>query len=119
MISKIIGIENTLTLGKEFEGLQCYFPKFNTHINPENPPSMFRILTEIIGRENTLKLSKEFGGEFIYFPKFNSHMSPHLKERDQRIIDDFKKHNVNYLAQKYGVTQNRIYQIVRKWRKKR
>lgn len=79
---------------------------------------LYQTIAKIIGDENALKIGKEFGGENIYFPKIDSHMSPWVKHKNQEIFEKFKEKGVKELAKEYGLTSERIYQIIREQRAK-
>ena len=108
-----------MKLGKEFGGEQFYLLKLKSYIKPKKFSAIYQIIAEIIGIENALKLGKELAGEAIYLPKLNSNMSPLLKERDRRILEEFKDYSVKAIARKYNITSCRIYQIIRRERAKR
>ncbi|MBI3584003.1 MAG: hypothetical protein HY096_08645 [Nitrospinae bacterium] len=79
---------------------------------------LYQTIAKIIGAENALKIGKEFGGENIYFPKIDSHMSPLIKHKHQEIFEKFKEKSVKEISKEYGLTRNRIYQIIKEKRAK-
>lgn len=74
------------------------------------PDGICKAIAEEIGAENLLKLSVLVGGSSFYMPKAESILRP---LRDQKIKEAYNGYNSPELAEKYGVTQRHIQQIVR------
>jgi Mor family transcriptional regulator len=76
----------------------------------EDLPEIYRRFAVIIGIENTLKLAEHLGGMQIYFRKLEPFL---MKKRDELIRQEFDGRNIGYLAKKYGLSERRIYEIIR------
>lgn len=59
------------------------------------------------------EIRKEWGGLNLYIPKCEA---KGLSERDLEIHDRFNGRNHGQLAREYGLSTNRIYQIIKKHR---
>lgn len=73
----------------------------------------YQQIARVIGIENTLKLGREFSGEQVYLPKLNNCIS---RERNRKIVEEFKGDNYEELAKKYGLTTFWIRKLVKKHR---
>ena len=60
-------------------------------------------------RELTEHVRHTFGGQQIYIPKGRAY---DLSQRDQEIARRFTGHNRDTLCREYGITLQRLYQIV-------
>ncbi len=67
-------------------------------------------IAEAIGLDAYLLLSKTFGGTSIYIAKAEEIL--HRKTRDEQIRNEFNGNNYSQLAQKYGLTEVWIRNIV-------
>lgn len=75
-------------------------------------PEQQREILDLIGYEAYENLVNSFGGCYIRPPRINDLTRP---LRDKKILEDYYK-GISYkeLADRYGVTVNRIYSIIRK-----
>lgn len=78
-------------------------------ISMEDLPDAYSAVAEIIGIENTIKLSQHLGGLAFYFPKLDWLLQ---KKRDEAIRKEFNGTNHKELAQKHGLSEIWIRQIV-------
>lgn len=76
----------------------------------------YQQIARVIGIENTLKLGREFSGEQVYLPKLNNCIS---RERNRKIVEEFKGGNYGELARKYGVTSFWVRNIIKKHRREK
>lgn len=72
-------------------------------------PSSFYTVAEIIGDEAARKLCEAFGGDTIYVPKVETLDSA---DRVAEIRAAYNGSNIKALAERYGLTRMRVYQIV-------
>lgn len=72
-------------------------------------PGSFYTVAEIIGEDAARKLCEAFGGDTIYVPKAETLDSA---DRIAEIRKAYNGGNAKVLAERYGVTRMRIYQIV-------
>lgn len=56
-------------------------------------------------------IKTEWGGQSVYIP---SRSAAELSERDERIREQYDGKNAKDLAQQYGITPERVRQIVKK-----
>lgn len=61
-------------------------------------------------------MAEHWGGQLIYFPKC---ITQKISRRNQQIWQDFTGTNYSELAKSYGLSLQRIYQIIGECRKKR
>jgi Mor family transcriptional regulator len=76
-------------------------------IPPEELPDPYPDLAKTIGLEATLKLARVLGGECVYFRKLDVQM------RNRRILEEYDGYNMRKLSAQYGITAQRIKQIIR------
>lgn len=82
--------------------------KWAKEITLEDLPFKEKAIAEIIGLANYIEFARIYGGTRIYVNK----LEESLKDaRDKKISDEYTKYNVNFLAKKYNLTENRIRQI--------
>lgn len=72
---------------------------------------LFREIATEIGMDNFLKLLRLVGGGDFYVPHLKSILRP---LRDKKIQEEFNGGNTKELAQKYGVTQRWVRQIIKR-----
>lgn len=82
--------------------------KWMLRIPPEELPEPYPYLAQIIGLEATLKIAMALGGEGVYFRKID------VKMRNRRILEEYNGYNVRALSAKYGITRQRVKQIVKR-----
>lgn len=63
-----------------------------------------------LGRRVADMLAEDWGGSNIYIPK---NLASRFRRRDAELYRGFTGHNVQELAQKYGLTQQRVYSIIK------
>ena len=68
------------------------------------------------GRRVADMLAEDWGGSNIYIPK---NLASRFRRRDAELYRGFTGHNVQELAQKYGLTQQRVYSIIKAERARR
>ena len=61
-------------------------------------------------------LPEDWGGSSVYIPK---NLAARLRKRDATLYREFTGNNVAELAQKYGLTQQRVYAILKAERTRR
>lgn len=64
---------------------------------------------DLIGKDNFKKLMEEYGGTYFYIPKTDK---IERRERNEQIKAEFDGYNFRELAQKYGLTEVTIRNIV-------
>ena len=69
-----------------------------------------------LGRRVADMLAEDWGGSNIYIPK---NLASRFRRRDAELYRGFTGHNVQALAQKYGLTQQRVYSIIKAERARR
>ncbi len=74
------------------------------------PDGICKRISEEIGADNLLKLAVLVGGSTFYMPQAESILRP---LRDQKIKEAYNGYNIPELAERYGVTQRLVQQIVR------
>lgn len=72
-------------------------------------PEGCRAIVDIIGLERLFELAEYAQGDSIYIPKLESLTAP---ARNRRIKKEWNGYNMRELADKYGLTQNRIRSIL-------
>ncbi len=76
----------------------------------EDLQEQHKLIAESIGMESFLNLVRAFGGSAIYIPQ----MKEVTKMRTYRkISEEFDGTNIKVLANKYGVSESTVYNIVR------
>ena len=61
-------------------------------------------------------LAEDWGGSSIYIPK---NLAARFRKRDTTLYREFTGNNIAELAQKYGLTQQRVYAILKAERARR
>lgn len=69
-----------------------------------------------LGRRVADMLAEDWGGSNIYIPK---NLAPRFRRRDAELYRAFTGHNIEELARKYGLTQQRVYSIIKAERARR
>ena len=69
-----------------------------------------REMVEILGIEKYLEFVKTFGGSRLYINMYDEIIK---NVRDRKIRKEYTRYNVRRLAHKYGLTEERIKQIVK------
>jgi Mor family transcriptional regulator len=77
----------------------------------EDLPENYRIVAEICGMESAVKLSQQMSSLTIYVPSFDKLTRD---RRDERIRAEFTGFNLRPLAQKYGLSETWIREIVQR-----
>lgn len=83
--------------------------KWLEEIQTSDLPEPYSSLADIIGLDNTILLAGKMGGSNLYFPKIDT---LYRGVRNKRIRQEFTGGNYLSLAQKYGLTERRIRNIV-------
>ncbi len=73
-------------------------------------PPMEEGAAKDFGRRVADMLAEDWGGASVYIPK---NLASHFRRRDAELYRAFTGDNVQELAQKYGLTQQRIYAIIK------
>ena len=68
------------------------------------------------GRRVADMLAEDWGGSSIYIPK---NLAARFRKRDATLYREFTGNNIAELAQKYGLTQQRVYAILKAERARR
>lgn len=102
-IVDLIGQQPAEQLVARFGGTTITFPR-TTHNNQ---------LTQFLGKEVTEKLVRRYSGTPLYVPK-NFH--PSIATRDVEIYRRYKHglSNVSQLAREYGISDRRVWNIIRR-----
>lgn len=81
-----------------------------------NPDGIYSEIGEFFGasKKKMLEFARQFGGMVVYFPSFGVATK---QSRDRKIGQDFNGTNYNELANKYGLSVQRIRDIVGKKKK--
>ena len=79
-------------------------------------PLMDEAQAKDFGRRVADMLAEEWGGSSVYIPK---NLASRFRRRDARLYREFTGQNVQELAQKYGLTQQRVYAIIKAERARR
>lgn len=74
------------------------------------PDGICKRIAEEIGADNLLKLAVLVGGSTFYMPQAESILRP---LRNQKIKEAYNGYNIPELAERYGVTQRLVQEIVR------
>ena len=70
-------------------------------------------LTKIVGVKRFLTLCEVFGGTTVYIPKKKRVLQ---QIRNRQIEREFEGHNYRMLAEKYGLSERRVRQIINRAR---
>lgn len=73
-------------------------------------PESCQPIVEIIGMERFFELSEYAQGDALYIPKPDSIVAP---ARNRKIKKEWNGYNIRELADKYGLTPNRIRSILK------
>lgn len=73
-------------------------------------PEIYQAVAEVVGLENAISLSELLSGQLVYFPKLDSLLRI---RRDSAIRREFTGRNHRDLARKFGLTEQRIRNILR------
>lgn len=84
------------------------------HVEEELAKQMPLANARQVGIDVARRISQAWGGSVIYMPRG---ILFKLSERDIQIWRDFTGNNHQALARKYGVSEQWVYQIVKKMRK--
>lgn len=76
----------------------------------EDIPESCQPIVEIIGMEKFFALSEYAQGDALYIPKPDSIVTP---ARNRKIKKEWNGYNIRELADKYGLTPNRIRSILK------
>lgn len=76
----------------------------------EDISERYQPLVKIIGLERLAELAEYAQGDALYIPKTDSIVAP---ARNRRIKKEWNGYNVRELADKYGLTPNRIRSILK------
>ena len=68
------------------------------------------------GRRVADMLAEDWGGSSVYIPK---NLAARFRKRDAKLYREFTGNNIAELAQKYGLTQQRVYAILKAERARR
>ncbi len=68
------------------------------------------------GRRVADMLAEDWGGSSIYIPK---NLASRFRNRDARLYLEYNGNNISELARKYGITQQRVYAIIKAERARR
>lgn len=79
-------------------------------------PPMEEEAARDFGRRVADMLAEDWGGSNIYIPK---NLASRFRRRDALLYREFTGQNVQELAQKYGLTQQRVYAIIKAERTRR
>lgn len=79
-------------------------------------PPMEAEAARAFGRRVADMLADEWGGTNIYIPK---NLASRFRRRDEELYRAFTGDNVLELAQRYGLTQQRVYAIIKAERTRR
>ena len=73
-------------------------------------PGDLRRIAEVAGVEAAVKIARAFRGTFLYVPGLDEMMRRLRDEMIKREYDEGRK--VRRIAQKYGITQRRVWMIL-------
>lgn len=76
----------------------------------EDLPESCQPIVEIVGLERFFELSEYAQGDALYIPKPESIVAP---ARNRKIKKEWNGYNIRELADKYGLTPNRIRNILK------
>lgn len=79
-------------------------------------PPMEAEAARTFGRRVADMLADEWGGSSVYIPK---NLASRFRRRDAELYRAFTGHNIEELARKYGLTQQRVYSIIKAERARR
>ena len=79
-------------------------------------PSVNETEARNFGRRVADMLAEEWGGSSVYIPK---NLASRFRRRDAELYRAFTGHNIEELARKYGLTQQRVYSIIKAERARR
>lgn len=79
-------------------------------------PPMDEAQAKDFGRRVADMLAEDWGGSSVYIPK---NLASRFRRRDALLYREFTGQNVQELAQKYGLTQQRVYAIIKAERARR
>lgn len=79
-------------------------------------PSVEEEAAKDFGRRVADMLAEDWGGSNVYIPK---NLASRFRRRDARLYREFTGHNIQELAQRYGLTQQRVYAILKAERARR
>ena len=79
-------------------------------------PSVEEEAARAFGRRVADMLAEDWGGSSVYIPK---NLASRFRKRAARLYREFTGHNVEELARKYGLTQQRVYAIIKAERSRR
>ena len=79
-------------------------------------PPMEEEAARDFGRRVADMLAEDWGGSSVYIPK---NLASRFRRRDALLYREFTGQNVQELAQKYGLTQQRVYAIIKAERTRR
>jgi Mor family transcriptional regulator len=79
----------------------------------EVPSKRFIEISRKIGFDATIALCRQYGGKRVYIPKLFTGLKA---KRDSLILEQYKLlgHSTRQLSHRWGLTQRRIQQILRK-----
>ncbi len=110
---RCIGWEDTLKLIKAFGKTVLYFSK----IKPNKPFNEdYQRIAQLVGLENTLKLEKTFRGEWVHLNGLDEVIR---EKKHEYIIKNFKGNNQRALALITGMSEQWVYEIIKKDRRKK
>lgn len=79
-------------------------------------PPMDEAQARDFGRRVADMLAEDWGGSNIYIPK---NLASRFRRRDARLYREFTGDNIQELAHRYGLTQQRVYAIIKAERTRR
>lgn len=79
------------------------------HVTMNHIAEAYQEFAEAVGIKNFLVLCKQYGGTSVYLPKLDTITRP---ARDELICKEYNRVNCRELAQKYGLSQSQIRNIV-------
>jgi len=68
------------------------------------------------GRRVADMLAEDWGGSNVYIPK---NMASRFRNRDATLYREYRGDNIAELAKKYGITQQRVYAVIKAERARR
>jgi len=76
----------------------------------------YQVFASLIGIEAALIIGQELGGANIYLPKLDIDQMIAVRERNNKIIEEFNGSNHAELARKYHITDITVREILKKAR---